>query len=99
MVQDLYSSCWDLVMAVSKCILHLNVFINLLNLYPRDMSTVITNNVQTIGKYSIESWGPLNQTVSQKDWWLMTRDGRPKRGGEETGLGDGPSQDDRIAVP
>lgn len=63
----------------------------------QDTSTVLTKRVKAMIKYSNDRWRWFNQTMSQKDSWLMTRDGCPKRKSEETGGGDGPSQDDYSA--
>ena len=73
-------------MAVLKCISQSNGSLDLLDSYTQNTSTVLTNRVQAMSKYSNESRGSLNQTLSQKDWWLMTRDGWPKRGSKETGV-------------
>lgn len=63
----------------------------------QDTSTALTKRVKAMIKYSNDRWRWFNQTMSRKDSWLMTREGCPKRKSEETGVGDGPSQDDHSA--
>lgn len=65
----------------------------------QDTSNALTKRVEAMIKYSNDRWRWFNETMSQKDSWLMTRDGCPKREDEGTGVGDGPSQDDYSAFP